>query len=86
MNLKDRKYADFALVQGMMDTVNTVAKFNPDCSKEVAGLAGKAGKLYFTGEGSSRKEPALLTPPPIAIISGSRKLIRLAMACARQEV
>lgn len=58
MNLKDRKYADFALVQEMMDTVNTVAKFNPDCSKEVAGLAGKAGKLYFTGEGSSRIFPA----------------------------
>ncbi len=58
MNLKDRKYADFALVQEMMDTVNTVAKFNPDCSKEVSGLAGKAGKLYFTGEGSSRIFPA----------------------------
>ena len=58
MNLKESKYADFALVREMMDTVNTVASFNPDCSKEVAALAAKAGKLYFTGEGSSRIFPA----------------------------
>ncbi len=58
MNLNEKKYAGFALVQEMMDTVTTVAAFNPDCSKDVAAMAAKAGKLYFTGEGSSRIFPA----------------------------
>lgn len=58
MNLKEQKYAQYALVREMMDTVNTVAEFNPECSKEVAAMAGKAGRLYFTGEGSSRIFPA----------------------------
>ena len=58
MNLKNQKYAGFALVQEMMDTVRTVAEFNPDCSIEVAKKAAAAGKLFFTGEGSSRIFPA----------------------------
>ena len=58
MNLKDNKYAKYYLVQEMMGTVPTVAKFDPDCSKFVADSVRKTGKIFFTGEGSSRLLPA----------------------------
>lgn len=58
MNLKDNKYAKYYLVQEMMGTVPTVAKFNPDCSKFVADSLAKTGKIMFSGEGSSRIMPA----------------------------
>jgi glutamine---fructose-6-phosphate transaminase (isomerizing) len=58
MNLKDANYAGYALVQEMMQTVDTVKNFNPDLTKEVAQEIKKAGKLLFTGEGSSRILPA----------------------------
>ena len=58
MNLKDNKYAKYYLVQEMMGTVPTVAKFDPACSKFVADSVRKTGKIFFTGEGSSRLFPA----------------------------
>lgn|SRR5574344_951267 len=58
MNLNDQKYAQFYLVQEMMGTVPTVARFNPDCSGFVADSVKKTGKIMFTGEGSSRLLPA----------------------------
>ena len=58
MNLKDNKYAQYYLVQEMMGTVPTVAKFDPACSKFVADSVRKTGKIFFTGEGSSRLLPA----------------------------
>ena len=58
MNLKDNKYAQYALVQEMMGTVPTVEKFNPDCTKEIAEKVAKAGRLFFSGEGSSRIFPS----------------------------
>ena len=58
MNLNEKKYSQYALVQEMMDTVETVKKFNPDCTKEIAAQVKNAGKAYFTGEGSSRIFPA----------------------------
>ena len=58
MNLKDNKYAKYYLVQEMMGTVPTVAKFDPDCSKFVADSVRKTGKIFFPGEGSSRLLPA----------------------------
>ena len=58
MNLKDNKYAKYYLVQEMMGTVPTVAKFDPDCSKFVADSVRKTGKILFSGEGSSRLLPA----------------------------
>ena len=58
MNLKDNKYAKYYLVQEMMGTVPTVAKFNPDASKFVAESLKKTGKLMFSGEGSSRIMPS----------------------------
>ena len=58
MNLKENKYSQYALVQEMMDTVETVKKFDPACTREIAAKVAKAGKAYFTGEGSSRIFPA----------------------------
>ena len=58
MNLTDKKYSQYALVQEMMDTVETVKKFDPACTKQIAEQVKKAGKAYFTGEGSSRIFPA----------------------------
>ena len=58
MNLKENKYAQYYLVQEMMGTVPTVAKFAPDCSKFVADSVRKTGRMFFSGEGSSRIFPA----------------------------
>ncbi|NLZ18760.1 MAG: sugar isomerase [Bacteroidales bacterium] len=58
MNLKEEKYAKYYLVQEMMGTVPTVAKFNPDCSKFVADSVRRTGGIFFSGEGSSRLLPA----------------------------
>lgn len=58
MNLTDPKYSKYALVQEMMQTVQTVEKFNPAQTKEVAKTIQAAGKLFLTGEGSSRIFPA----------------------------
>ncbi|MCQ2127287.1 MAG: hypothetical protein MJZ06_07630 [Bacteroidaceae bacterium] len=58
MNLKDKKYAQYALVQEMMDTVDTVGKFDASCTREIAAQVSRAGRVFFTGEGSSRIFPA----------------------------
>jgi glucosamine--fructose-6-phosphate aminotransferase (isomerizing) len=58
MNLKDDKYAKYALVQEMMDTVHVVRQFDPFQTKEVAQRIQSVGRLLFTGEGSSRIFPA----------------------------
>lgn len=58
MNLTDLKYSDYALVQEMMQTVETVEKFNPEHTKEVAKTISNKGRLFLTGEGSSRIFPA----------------------------
>ena len=58
MNLKDKKYAQYYLVQEMMGTVPTVAKFDPACSQFVADSVRKTGRIFFSGEGSSRLLPA----------------------------
>ena len=58
MNLKDEKYAQYYLVQEMMGTVDTVARFNPEAAAHVAESIKKTGKIMFSGEGSSRIMPA----------------------------
>ncbi len=58
MNLKDARYAKFLLVQEMMDAVRVVREFNATQTKEVGSEVGAAGKLFLTGEGSSRIFPA----------------------------
>lgn len=58
MNLKENKYAQYYLVQEMMGTVPTVAKFNPESAGFVADSLAKTHRIMFTGEGSSRLMPA----------------------------
>lgn len=58
MNLTDSKYARYALVQEMMDAVNVVQRFNPSQTKQIASKIASIGKLFLTGEGSSRIFPA----------------------------
>ena len=58
MNLKDNKYAQFYLVREMMDTVDTVRRFNPEDADFVVDSVRKTGRLLISGEGSSRIMPA----------------------------
>lgn len=58
MNLKENKYAGYALVQEMMGTIDTVKKFDPSVTKHIAEIVKNTQKLYLTGEGSSRIFPA----------------------------
>ncbi len=58
MNLKENKYAQYALVREMMDTVETVSKFDAHQAQEIVDALRKSQRLYCTGEGSSRIFPA----------------------------
>jgi len=58
MNLTDSNYSKFALVQEMMDTIGIVKNFDVNQTKKVAKEIENAGKIFLTGEGSSRLFPA----------------------------
>jgi glutamine---fructose-6-phosphate transaminase (isomerizing) len=58
MNLTNPDYSKYVLVQEMMQTIKVVKNFDPNRTKAVAEKIKAAGKLLFTGEGSSRILPA----------------------------
>lgn len=58
MNLTDQKYSKYMLAKEMLDTVDIVKKFNTAQTKDVATKIKSVGKLFLTGEGSSRIFPA----------------------------
>ena len=58
MNLTDKKYSGYALVQEMMDTVGVVRNFDPTQTTAIAPKIQSVGRLLMTGEGSSRIFPA----------------------------
>ena len=58
MNLKDARYKDFALVHEMLETPQIVGDFDFQASAEAAAAIRQAGRLFLTGEGSSRIFPA----------------------------
>jgi glutamine---fructose-6-phosphate transaminase (isomerizing) len=58
MNLNEPRYAQYALVQEMLDTVAVAKGFVPDQTTAVAAEIKAAGRLMLTGEGSSRIFPA----------------------------
>ena len=58
MNLEKEHYSQYALVREMMDTIDVVKNFDPGISKVIAGKIKEAGRLFLTGEGSSRIFPA----------------------------
>lgn len=58
MKLTDPKYGQYALCKEMLETVDVIRNFKTkDMSKAVESLK-KTGKLFMTGEGSSRIFPA----------------------------
>ena len=57
MNM-DEKYTQFALCREMMETPQIIKSFKLSDSNQVIGAVKTAGKLFFTGEGSSRIFPA----------------------------
>ncbi len=58
MNLLNARYSKFLLVQEMMDAVRVVRDFNAYQTQQVAKKIKKTGRLFLTGEGSSRIFPA----------------------------
>lgn len=58
MNLTDPKYKDFALVKEMLETCDVIRRFKFGQGKEAAAAIREAGRLFLTGEGSSRIFPA----------------------------
>ncbi len=58
MNLKEKKYNQFALVREMMETPGIISSFKPGVSEKfLKSFKSKKG-LFLTGEGSSRLFPA----------------------------
>lgn len=58
MNLHDVNYSKYALVQEMMQTVDVIKNFDPGQTVDIAEKIRTAGRLFLTGEGSSRILPA----------------------------
>jgi len=58
MNATDSKYASFGLVKDMLETPGVVARFDTGQGVETARAIRKVGRLFLTGEGSSRIFPA----------------------------
>ena len=58
MNLHDPKYKSFALVREMLETPGLIGQFDFQASRDAAAAIRETGKLFLTGEGSSRIFPA----------------------------
>ncbi len=58
MNLTDETYNRFGLVRDMMATAEVVTAFAPGQARDVAAQIASVGRLFMTGEGSSRIFPA----------------------------
>ena len=58
MNLSESKYNSFALVREMLETPELIGQFDFKRTKNIAQQIKKIGKLFLSGEGSSRIFPA----------------------------
>jgi glutamine---fructose-6-phosphate transaminase (isomerizing) len=58
MNLVDPRFRDFALVQEMLQTPDVLRRFDMSSAAATAGEIHSIGRLFLTGEGSSRIFPA----------------------------
>jgi len=58
MNLTDSKYKDFALVQEMLQAPELLKNFDFSQTKNIAQVVKQTGRIFLTGEGSSRIFPA----------------------------
>ena len=62
MNRSEDAYSKYALVQEMMDVVDVVNNFDPGQTSGVSKDIASVGRLFLTGEGSSRIFPANKSP------------------------
>jgi len=69
------KYTQFALVREMMETPAILGNFKPSNTDNVARTIEHSGRLFFTGEGSSR-----IFPAKNAIMSSMRAGLGLQLA------
>jgi len=58
MNLKDANYSRYKLVQEMMQTPEVIRRFDPTAAQAFVPALKASGRLFLTGEGSSRVFPA----------------------------
>jgi len=58
MNLHESKYKNFALVREMLETPGLIGSFDFQTAGDAAGAIRETGRLFLTGEGSSRIFPA----------------------------
>lgn len=58
MNATDARYTRFALCREMLDTVGVVDRFDPSVTAPLSRAIAETGRLFLTGEGSSRIFPA----------------------------
>lgn len=58
MNTNDKKYNQYALCREMLETADVIRNFNISLVKPFAEDVRSAGRLFLTGEGSSRIFPA----------------------------
>ena len=74
MNLNDSKYSQFGLVRDMLATPEVIANFDANQAAETAREIASVGRLFFTGEGSSR-----IFPSKHAIVQARRKNLPLTL-------
>lgn len=58
MRLNDPRFGEFCLVREMLETPEILAGFDFGASGPTAQVVKEAGRLFLTGEGSSRIFPA----------------------------
>ena len=58
MNSNNEKYTQFSLCREMLETPDVIRNFDPSSVKSIADAIAKVGKVFATGEGSSRIFPA----------------------------
>ena len=58
MNLKNADYSRYKLVQEMMQTPDIIRRFDPTAAQAFLPALKASGRLFLTGEGSSRIFPA----------------------------
>jgi glutamine---fructose-6-phosphate transaminase (isomerizing) len=58
MNLHESRYAKFALVREMLETAKIIGEFDFRSAADAARVVRETGRLFLTGEGSSRIFPA----------------------------
>ena len=73
MNLTDKKYSGYALVEEMMDTIGVVRNFDPTQTKTIAPKIQSVGRLLMTGEGSSLPAPPV--PASICLMHPSGRIV-----------